>query len=70
MSEFPVVSIFSGDTFDANHCWKWSGETGSLVYLTRIFTAEIGSRYQPARQGTIGSVGIEQEVQSIEGPAC
>ena len=44
MSEFTVVKVVDGDTFDVSPNWKWSGETGSRVRPTGFDAAEIGSR--------------------------
>ena len=44
MSEFTVVSVVDGDTFDVSPNWKWGGETGSRARPTGFDAAEIGSR--------------------------
>lgn len=31
MSNFRVVSIIDGDTFDVSPEWKWNGQTGSRI---------------------------------------
>ena len=44
MSEFTVVNVVDGDSFDVSPNWKWGGETGSRVRPTGFDAAEIGSR--------------------------
>lgn len=52
MSEFTVVNVVDGDTFDVSPNWKWSGETGSRVRPTGFDAVEIGSRAaSPPRSG-------------------
>ena len=43
MSEFTVISIIDGDTFDVSPQWKWNGQSGSRIRPTGYDAPELGT---------------------------
>jgi len=51
MSEFTVIKIIDGDTFDVKPSWEWNGQSGSRVRPTGYNAPEINtSAGQEARK--------------------
>ena len=43
MSEFKVIKVIDGDTFDVRPQWKWNGQSGSRVRPTGFNAPEINT---------------------------
>ena len=43
MSEFKVINVIDGDTFDVTPQWRWNGNTGSRVRPTGYDTPELNA---------------------------
>ncbi len=42
MTEFKVVNIVDGDTFDVDPGWKWNGDNGKRIRPAGYDAAELG----------------------------
>lgn len=63
MTEFKVVSIVDGDTFDVDPGWKWNSENGKRIRPTGYDAAEIGSRAGQLATEKLAGLILNQKVE-------
>jgi endonuclease YncB( thermonuclease family) len=63
MSEFTVINIIDGDTFDVSPQWQWHGESGMRVRPTGYDAPELHTNGGQAAKDKLARLIMGQQVQ-------
>jgi endonuclease YncB( thermonuclease family) len=63
MSDFTVISIVDGDTFDVSPSWQWNGETGTRVRPTGYDAPELRAYGGQAAKDQLAQLILSQQVE-------
>ncbi|NLW66827.1 MAG: thermonuclease family protein [Bacteriovoracaceae bacterium] len=63
MSEFTVVSVIDGDTFEVLPQWRWNGSSGSRVRPTGYDAPEMGTSGGQQAKDKLARLILDQQVE-------